>query len=661
MSDEPKPINTAPVTVPDDLLPLTEFLAQHTQAVSTRQAALEALKLLVAHGYRIVAPAEPAPPPVTTPAEPAPPSATTPAVEAEPHELDARLAQLKSLQGQPQEFRLLLDAWSTRHAEPSLWQHSPDLYRHLGHRFLALGAAPQAQEVARAALNHVVQLPDGREHAPWAEDIELRQIYGLALARTANPEQAQQVLGALRAEGHSDEETLGLLARTWKDLAVLATDLTTKRQCWQEARVLYEEAYQRTGGYWTGINLATLAKLGGDDQYARAVAEEVRAQCLAELDRGGAQSADAYWLWATLGEAALVLGDLRDAGAGHYYRQAHQAAPGDFGSHLTTRRNARWLIQWFWQADVARLDRWLPMPTVVVFAGHMIDRPDRPRPRLPARMAEAVKATIRTWLQEHHGIIGYSSAACGADILFQEAVHELGGQTYVVLPYDAERFAADSVDIVPGADWPVRFRQVLANATQVVTASPEKIPTGSVSYDYANLVLYGLALVQAQRLETSVVGLAVWDKQPGDGPGGTASVVARWQSWKLPVHCIDVSALPDDPAAALPIIHPAPHLPALPTARQTRGLWPCSSAMPSTSAPSPRSKCRALSSTSSIRSRPSWTAMARRTCCGTPGAMACTSCLTPCAWPAAVPSTFGTLSTTVSRVRAGPHWACQHR
>jgi hypothetical protein len=203
MSDEPKLIDTAPVTVPDDLLPLTEFLAQHTDDVSTCQAALEALKLLAAHGYRIVAPAEPAPPP-----------ATTPAVEAEPHTLDARLAQLKSFQGQPREFRLLLDAWSTRHAEPSLWQHSPDLYRHLGHRFLALGAAPQAQEVARAALNHVVQLPAGREHAPWAEDIELRQIYGWALARTANPEQAQQVLGALRAEGHSDEETLGLLAST---------------------------------------------------------------------------------------------------------------------------------------------------------------------------------------------------------------------------------------------------------------------------------------------------------------------------------------------------------------------------------------------------------------------------------------------------------------
>jgi len=103
---------------------------------------------------------------------------------------------------------------------------------------------------------------------------------------------------------------------------------------------------------------------------------------------------------------------------------------------------------------------------------------------------------------------------------------------------------------------------VLAHATHVVTASPEKMPAGSVSYDYANLVLHGLAIVQARHFETSVVGLTVWNRQPGDGPGGTASVVARWQHWQLPVHCIDVSALPDDPAATFPVISPAPPSPA---------------------------------------------------------------------------------------------------
>ena len=394
MTDEPTPMDTAQGTLPDALLTLTASLAQHTHDTVAgqrmadgwsagpqgevspqqppclvsydalpaaeqgyeRQAVLETLKSLVARGYRIVAPDAPAQGP-----------ATTPDVGVGPHALEARLAQLQRLQGQPEEFRLLLDLWNTRQAEPSLWQHAPDLYRHLGQRFLMLGAAVQAHEVARAALDHVTPLPDGRTHTPWAEDVALRQIYGLALARTENPAQAQEVLGALRAAGHTDEETLGMLARTWKDLALLAmeeADAALRQHCWREARVLYEEAYQRTGGYWSGINLATLARLGGNDQQARAVAQEVQAQCHAELTRGGDQGPNAYWLWATLGEAALVLGDIRDAGAGHFYRQAHQMAPHDLGSHLTTRRNAYWLLRWAWHADVARLDRWLPLPTV---------------------------------------------------------------------------------------------------------------------------------------------------------------------------------------------------------------------------------------------------------------------------------------------------------
>src|SRR5262245_6183416 len=105
MTDEPKPLDTAHVTLPDDLLPLTEFLAKHThdmlarqrmadgwssgpqrdnplpqppclmsydalpdaEKAYERQAALETLKILTVRGYRIVAPDEPAPPPATTP------------------------------------------------------------------------------------------------------------------------------------------------------------------------------------------------------------------------------------------------------------------------------------------------------------------------------------------------------------------------------------------------------------------------------------------------------------------------------------------------------------------------------------------------------------------------------------------------------------------
>ena len=45
-------------------------------------------------------------------------------------------------------------------------------------------------------------------------DLALRQLLGLALARSGARERAHQVLRTLREEGHHDSETLGILART---------------------------------------------------------------------------------------------------------------------------------------------------------------------------------------------------------------------------------------------------------------------------------------------------------------------------------------------------------------------------------------------------------------------------------------------------------------
>ena len=47
---------------------------------------------------------------------------------------------------------------------------------------------------------------------------ELRQLLALALARSGASDSANAVLQTLYKEGHRDEETLGLLARTYKDL-----------------------------------------------------------------------------------------------------------------------------------------------------------------------------------------------------------------------------------------------------------------------------------------------------------------------------------------------------------------------------------------------------------------------------------------------------------
>ena len=190
-------------------------------------------------------------------------------------------------------------------------------------------------------------------------------------------------------------------------------------------------------------------------------------------------------------------------------------------------------------ADVGMLDRCFQVPRVAVFTGHMIDRPGRTSPRFPPQLEGAVRAAIRDRLRASGARIGYASAACGSDILFLEEILDLGGEAHVVLPYDRDQFLADSVEILPGSDWGERCRRVLERA-EVTTASHQRLAVGGISYDYANMFLHGLATLRAEHLDTELVALAVWDGRPGDGPGGTASTVARWQSQGLAVDVIDL-------------------------------------------------------------------------------------------------------------------------
>src|SRR5258705_13870348 len=57
----------------------------------------------------------------------------------------------------------------------------------------------------------------------WADHARLRQLQALALARSGDAERANALLEKLAGEGLADGETLGMLARTHKDLAARAT------------------------------------------------------------------------------------------------------------------------------------------------------------------------------------------------------------------------------------------------------------------------------------------------------------------------------------------------------------------------------------------------------------------------------------------------------
>jgi class 3 adenylate cyclase len=111
------------------------------------------------------------------------------------------------------------------------------------------------------------------------------------------------------------------------------------------------------------------------------------------------------------------------------------------------------------------------------------------------------------------------------------------------LPYNREQFIKDSVDIIPGSNWVERFERVTERATEVIVASNRKLQDGTILYEYANRLLHGLAKMRAEQLETELVPLAVWNGQPGNGPGGTASAIEHWQSWGYEVEVIDLESI----------------------------------------------------------------------------------------------------------------------
>lgn len=381
--------------------------------------------------------------------------------------------------------------------------------------------------------------------------MRLRQLMALALARSGATENALTVLERLRSESHADEETLGLIAGLHKDRALESLDPKRRESELVLAHEAYLTAHRQTGGYWTGVNAATLALLRGRGDEARALAQQVAGAGRAALARAEAEGQDTYWVLATLGETALLEGHIDDAL--RHYARAGAVGTGRLGDLSSTRRNAR-LICTHLGLSSSTVDTCFQVPAVAVCAGHLVDRPGRPRPRFPPELEPAVAAALRGRIRESGSCIGYASAACGTDILFLEEMLALGGEIRVVLPYEAERFVADSVEIVPGTRWRERFFRVLSRAAEVTIASDQGSAGDHASYDYVNRLLLGLARDRASRLETPLVPLVVWDGRHSATAGGTASAYALWEAAGSRPEVIDVGTLrgdtSDDPTTA---------------------------------------------------------------------------------------------------------------
>jgi len=408
------------------------------------------------------------------------------------------------------QFPQLLQLWSSHDA--ARWTGHSELWRSMAQRLIAIGEPLLAYDVAT----------QGRLTFP--NDLRIAQLLALSLARMGSTQKAHAVAGELASIGHKDQETLGIFARVSKDLGLEAKDAERNRLL-RAARDLYNTVYKLSRGYWTAINAATLSLLIDDKESAQQLADDVRTQCLSQLSENPPQG-ERFWLEATLGEALLLKGNISEA-IDAYWR-ARNCGPDRYADIASSRRNAR-LIADHLQLDWSAFVSVFALPLVGICTGHMIDAPSRRIPRFPQAMEHQVKAEITRNIHELNVGFGYASAACGADILFLEALLEAGKEINVVLPYTAEQFRYDSVDIVPGSTWGSRFDRVLNMASQVTIASNQRLYGGPVSFNYGNRYVRGLASLRAQRLGTDLIGLAVWNGRSNGPIGGTSDTIAQWK------------------------------------------------------------------------------------------------------------------------------------
>ena len=201
----------------------------------------------------------------------------------------------------------------------------------------------------------------------------------------------------------------------------------------------------------------------------------------------------------------------------------------------------------------------LPRKRVLVFAGHMIDTPDRKTPRFPREKESIARDKIKEAVLKEMNIgagvaAGYAGGASGGDILFHEVCAELGIPTRLYLGIQPQLYVTSSV-MKAGPDWVRRFWEihaehsthnqlrVLSSATEVKD-SIEYLPSWLRSkpnyniWQRTNLWILFNALAEAcdeKSGDPNVTLIALWDGAGGDGPGGTEDLVGKVE--KLGARC----------------------------------------------------------------------------------------------------------------------------
>jgi tetratricopeptide (TPR) repeat protein len=346
---------------------------------------------------------------------------------------------------------------------------------------------------------------------PQVDHLRVDQLLALSLSKSGSPELALAHLDLAYRRNPEDAETAGILGGVYKALFKKLQDSKYAIL----SRDTYVKNFSISKNYYTGINAATMSAIAGRALQGREIATTVISLI--------GDKATTLWEMATLGEAYLLTKD-RDRSV-EYYIKARQLAGNDWGKVLSVH-NQLWLLNHYVAVPKEVLRIFAP-PNVIAFAGHMIDAPNRATPRFPAAVEGKVKDSIKSAIRTLNASIGYSSLACGADILFAEAMTEEGGEMHILMPFNKNDFINTSLSFA-GEHWVDRFE-----------ALQERYPNTFITHDHyggnddlfslLGKVIFGAAILRSQTYHQEPFLLTVlseFDMKRREG--GTRDTIQLW-------------------------------------------------------------------------------------------------------------------------------------
>jgi tetratricopeptide (TPR) repeat protein len=399
-------------------------------------------------------------------------------------------------------------------------------------------------------------------------DVAARHLEGIALGRVQRYAEARETLRRL-AEERKDGETLGLLARTWKDEWKQVWNANRERNpdplvaareiaaTLHTAADAYFQAFRAApSDYYPGINALTLGRLWEHvTGRASRLPLALIASGLSWSVNVAVERSKEYWALVTRAELALMECRTEDAIDDYAEAAALAVANRDWFALDAASQQLDLLGELKFQSETvaaaatvidraeqqlrallgSRPEERSEPNHVVVFSGHMIDNPaDRgdgksKPPRFPPSKIQAAAARIRAALDEigvGAGDLGLCGGASGGDLLFAEACLDRSMRIELRLARAENEFLAESVSFAdPDRRWERSFTQITENPGGTVLVMPEELgpaPVGVSVHDRCNRWILYSALSQGLR---RVSFITLWNGEPGDGPGGTQNMI----------------------------------------------------------------------------------------------------------------------------------------